>query len=334
VTTRWSGSGEDDSMSAPLSEDWIREIGNTGIRTSAIIAGASPLGSMPGLYGYEVDEGDAIDLVRQVLKSPIRAFDTSNNYGDGESERRIAAGISAAGGLPDDFTVITKVDALDGDFSGDRVRRSLDESQERLRLGTLPLLFLHDPEGFDFNVITQPGGAVDTLVALKAEGRVEHIGIAAGDVHVVSRYVALDVFEVLLSHNRWTLVDRSANALFDQASAAGMGVLNAAIYGGGVLANPTGSSRYGYSEAPTPILDAVAAMNQACLAHGTDLATAALQFSMRDPRVHATVVGFTKPTRIASLTASAAAVLPDELWTDLERLVPSKEHWLDFRPAG
>jgi D-threo-aldose 1-dehydrogenase len=321
-------------MTGSSSKEWIREIGNTGIRTSAIIAGASPLGSMRGLYGYEVDRDDAIDLVRQLLNSPVRAIDTSNNYSDGESERRIGAAIAAEGGLPDDFTVITKVDALDGDFSGGRVRRSLDESQERLGLGTLPLLFLHDPEGFDFDTIAQPGGAVDTLVTLKEEGRVGHIGIAAGDVHVVSRYIELGVFDVLLSHNRWTLVDRSADTLFDQASSAGMGVLNAAIYGGGVLADPTGSSNYGYRQAPRQTLDAVAAMNQVCRAHGTDLATAALQFSIRDPRVHATVVGFTKPSRIATLTASAGAELPEELWTALAALVPSKDNWLDFRPAG
>ena len=53
------------------------------------------------------------------------------------------------------------------------------------------LLFLHDPEDHDFAMITQAGGAVDTLVALKNEGRVQHIGIAAGNVHVVSRYLDL-----------------------------------------------------------------------------------------------------------------------------------------------
>ena len=66
---------------------------------------------------------------------------------------------------------------------------------------------------------------------------------------------------------------------------AGMGVLNAAIYGGGVLAKPIGSSRYAYTDAPKPVPDAVAAMKDACLRNGTDLATAALQFSMRAPFV-------------------------------------------------
>ena len=98
-------------MTDPLPTNWIRRLGNTSVSTSAIIAGASPLGTMLSLYGYAVAEADAIDLVQQVLKSPIRAFDTSNAYSEGESERRIGVGIAAAGGVPEDFTVITKVDA-------------------------------------------------------------------------------------------------------------------------------------------------------------------------------------------------------------------------------
>src|SRR4051795_10869375 len=161
-------------MTDSLPTNWIRRLGNTSVSTSAIIAGASPLGTMLSTYGYAVAHADAIDLVQQLLKSPIRAIDTSNAYSDGESERRIGLGIAAAGGLPEDFTVITKVDARHGDYSGDRVRRSLDESQERLGLGVLPLLFLHDPEYHDFAMITQAGGGVDTLVALKDEGRATH----------------------------------------------------------------------------------------------------------------------------------------------------------------
>jgi len=72
-------------------------------------------------------------------------------------------------------------------------------------------------------------------------------------------------------------------------------------------------------------------MNDACVRNGTDLATAALQFSMRDPRVHATVIGFTKPGRISTLMASAAVELPPDLWIELGTLVPPKSCWLDFR---
>ena len=57
--------------------------------------GCFPLGTRLSTYGYAVAEADAIDLVQQVLKSPIRAFDSSNAYSEGESERRIGIGIAS-----------------------------------------------------------------------------------------------------------------------------------------------------------------------------------------------------------------------------------------------
>ena len=94
---------------------WYRQIGRTSLFTSSIITGASPLGSMPDLYGYDVSESSAVDFVLALLRGPIRAIDTSNNYGDGTSERRIGKAIALAGGVPDDFSVITQVDSSGGD---------------------------------------------------------------------------------------------------------------------------------------------------------------------------------------------------------------------------
>ena len=311
--------------------NWMRPLGSTGLTVSAVTIGGSPLGSMPHLYGHEVSRQDAGELVSAVLDSPFRTLDTSNNYTDGESERRIGAAISARGGLPEDFLVITKVDARDGDYSGERVRESVRESKRNLGLEVLPMVHLHDPEYFDFDEITAPGGAVDALVALRDSGEVGHIGLAGGNVHEMSRYLALGVFEAVLTHNRWTLVDRSATDLIAQAQSLNVAVVNAAVYGGGILANPHGATHYGYGVAPQPVLDAVAMMSAVCAEWSTDLATAALQFSLRDSRFATTVVGISKRSRLDALAVAAAAELPEEFWQQLETVVPTRDHWLDFR---
>jgi D-threo-aldose 1-dehydrogenase len=288
---------------------------------------------MPENFGYEVAERDAVALVRTVLDGPIRALDTANGYSLGRSEQRIGAAIAASGGLPRDFLLTTKVDAQGRDYSGDRVRESIHESTERLGIGTLPMVYLHDPEFHDFDVMTASGGAVDALVDARERGLVGHIGVAGGDVRELARYLDLEVFEVLLTHNRWTLVDRSAGALVDRAADEGVAVVNAAVYGGGILATPRREDRtYGYRPASAATSDAVLRMADACERHGTDLATAAVRFSTRDERIASTVVGVSKPARIAPLVAAATAELPDELWAELEALTPSPEHWLDARP--
>jgi len=308
---------------------WYRRIGQTPLLTSTIIAGASPLGSMPDLYGYGVGESEGVDFVLSLLRSPIRAIDTSNNYGDGASERRIGKALASAGGVPDDFSVITKVDAAGGDFSGDRVRESFRESTERLGVSSVPLLFLHDPDAFDVEYMASSGGAVDALVRLREDGLAGAIGVATGDTRLLHRYLDLGVFDAILCHNRFTLVDRSADELFTRAVDLGVGVLNAAVYGGGILARPGESTKYSYRPASRDLLDAIAAMDAVCARAGIDLATAALQFSLRDPRIDATVVGITSERRISSLIASAGVKIPDSVWEELEQHVPPASTWLD-----
>jgi D-threo-aldose 1-dehydrogenase len=308
-------------------------LGGTGLQVTGVCVGGAPLGGMPETFGYDVPRDEAVSLVEAVLASPIRVLDTSNGYSNGESERRIGLGITTFGGLPPDMLVVTKVDPRDGDFSGRRVRESVRESRERLGIDPLPLVHLHDPEFYDWDDLTSPGGAVDTLVRLREEGVITHIGVAGGDTRVLARYLDLDVFEAVLVHNRLTLVDRSAEELVGRAAAQGLGVINAAVYGGGILADPraprTGSTQYGYREASPATLEAVRRMAELCARWGTDLATAALQFSLRDPRVHFTVVGISKRRRLDGLLAAAEVELRQEFWDELETLVPGPENWLD-----
>ncbi|MCG2797482.1 MAG: aldo/keto reductase [Cellulomonas sp.] len=307
---------------------WMRELGGTGLMLSAVTAGGSPLGSMPALYGREVGVDEGVATVRAILDSDIRTIDTSNGYSDGESERRIGAGLAQAGGLPEGVVVITKVDPRDRDYSGDRVRASVAESRERLGLDRLPLVHLHDPESFTFAEITAPGGAVDALVRLKETGAIGAIGLAGGQVQEMARYLALDVFDALLVHNRWTLVDRSAGELLAEAWDRGLGLINAAVYGGGLLADASRTS-YGYREAPPQVLSAVDAMRTVCARYDVDLTTAALQHSLRDPRFTTTVVGMSRPERVAQTLEAARRPVDEGLWAELEELLPPSQVWLD-----
>ncbi len=320
-------------MTAPGGPDWVRPLGSTSLLVTAVAIGGAPLGSMPENFGHEVAYDDGVALVEHILASPFRVLDTSNGYSGGESERRIGAGIARHGGLPSDFLITTKVDARDQDYSGDRVRASVAESKQRLGLDHLPLVYLHDPEFHDFDELSKRGGAVDTLMTLRDEGEIGHVGLAGGRVQEMSRYLALGGFEVLLVHNRWTLVDRSATELIAQAEDGGIAVVNAAIYGGGILAKPGSTTHYGYRPASEATLGAIDAMADLCRQHGTDLATAALHASVSDSRISTTVVGLSSPSRLAALVDSLSVELPPGLLEELTALRPAREHWLDFRPA-
>jgi len=309
---------------------WLRPLGGTGLTVSAVCAGGGPLGGMPANFGYSVPAERAIATVRRVLAGPITFLDTSNGYSHGESERRIGAALAQAGGVPDGFVLATKVDPdASGDFSGARVRRSVEESLERLGLSRVPLLYLHDPERISFDEAMAADGPVAELQRIHDEGLAEHLGVAGGPVELMERYVRTGAFEVLITHNRYTLVDRSAECLLDTAVGQGVAVVNAAAHGGGILAKGSAATtRYAYREAHPEVLAAVRGMEAACARRGVPLAAAALQFSLRDERVTSTIVGFTRPERVDECVAQAEQPIPEMLWPELEKLVPRAELWL------
>ncbi len=311
-----------------------RPLGRTGLEVTPLGVGTSPLASMPGLYGYGVEPARAEATIAAVLDGPLNFIDTSNNYGDGNAEARIGAVLRARGGaLPAGVVLATKADAdpATGDFSAARVRRSVSESLERLGLDQVPLMYLHDPEyHVTFEEAMADGGPVSALIALRDEGVVAHLGIASGPVDLMRRYVGTGVFEVALNHNRYTLLDRSAEPLIAEAVAAGVGYVNAAPYGGGILAKgPDAQPRYAYRDTPESVREAVRGMQRICAEAGVPLRAAALQFSLRDPRVTSTVVGISDPARVAETVEMAELPIAESVWAELDVLAAKAAVHLD-----
>jgi D-threo-aldose 1-dehydrogenase len=313
-----------------MSDDWLRPLGATGLVVSAIGAGGGPLGGMPETSGrVAADQGVA--TVRRILAGPITLLDTSNGYGGGESERRIGTALGEVGGIPSGFVLATKVDrGADGSFGAARVRQSLEESLQRLGLDRIQLLFLHDPEfAVTFDEAMAPQGAVPELLRLKEEGLAGVIGVAGGEIALMRRFVETGAFDVLLTHSRYSLVDRSADETITIARGRGVAVVNAAVLGGGILAVGTSrSTRYGYRDASPETLTAIAAIEGVCRSHDVPLAAAAMQFSQRDERISSTLVGFSRPERVDETIRLAQWPIPDELWIELEHHVPAPEVWL------
>lgn len=282
------------------------------VATTPVTLGASSLGTRPG----------ASELADALLASPLGNVDTSNNYAGGRSETALGEAIRRAGGLPAGKLVFSKADS-DGDtgvFDGDRVRRSLEESLGRLGLDALPLYQLHDPYTIGFDEAMAPGGAVPALLALRDQGVIGAIGIASGTMAQVHEYVETGVFDVVLSHNRFTLVDRAAEATFTRARELGMTVFNAAPFGGGTLAN--GSGTYGYHPMPADFAAHVDRVRSLAREWSVDLAAAALQFSLRHPLVDTTVVGVSSLERLNALPGLIGAPVPDGFFAAIEQLGP------------
>ena len=300
-----------------------RPFGSTGLMVDPICLGTSGIGSAPETYGYSTPRERALETIRAIFAGPIHFLDTSNNYGQGRSEEYIGIVLREIGGLPPGFVLATKADrdVQTGDFSGDRMRRSVQESQRRLGMDRFPILYLHDPENAPFEYITAPGGALDALLELRDQGIIEHLGVAGGPIDLLMRYVETGAFEAVLTHNRYNLLNREAEPLIQMASQRGLAVVNAAAYGSGILAKgPDIYPRFRYRPADEALLEKARRMQSICASYGVPLPAAALQFSMRDPRITSTIVGITHPERVAQTYALATYPIPEGLWPELERI--------------
>lgn len=307
-----------------------RPLGGTGLRPTIVGLGTSALGSMPDVHGYSVSDEQVSAALEDALCGPFTFVDTGANYGDGRSESRLSAALERTQ-MRGRVIVATKVDRDSrGRFDGAQVVRSARESLERLGMTSVPLLHLHDPEHISFEDAMAPGGAVDAMVRLKEDGIAEAIGVAGGPVSLMLRYIETGVFDVVQTHNRYTLLDRTAEPLIARATELGVGVINAAPYGGGILSDaPRGTRRYAYADASAETLSAAARMRQAATAAGLPLAAAALQFSTRDSRIATTVVGMSAPGRARATAQLLETTIPDELWRELETLTPEPRVWLN-----
>jgi D-threo-aldose 1-dehydrogenase len=166
-----------------------------------------------------------------------------------------------------------------------------------------------------------PGGPVEVLQRFKEQGVIEMLGVAGGPIDMEMRYVETGLFEAVISHNRYTLLNRAADPLWDLAVARGMIVLNAAPYGSGILAKgPDAYARYAYQDASPQLIARTREFDAVCKRYDVPLAAAALQFSLRDPRLTSTIVGVTRPERIADTLRLASLAIPEALWEELEAL--------------
>jgi D-threo-aldose 1-dehydrogenase len=135
------------------------------------------------------------------------------------------------------------------------------------------------------------------------------------------RYVDTGIFEAVITHNRYTLLNRSAEGLIKHCHEIGLPILNAAPYASGLLANPNRKEpRYAYGKPPAHIVDRLDQIEAICIRWHVPVAAVALQFSLRDERITSTIVGMTGPQRIDQTLALAQILIRPECWDELMAL--------------
>jgi D-threo-aldose 1-dehydrogenase len=283
------------------------------------------------------DEADAV--LAAAWDGGIRYFDTAPHYGLGLSERRL--GRFLAGRPRAEYVVSTKAgrllrpspgtaDRLDTahlyavpathervwDPSPAGVRRSLEESLERLGLDRVDLLLLHDPDEYDLGPSLATG--IPALVALREEGLVDAVGVGSKSTGALLAGARSGALDLLMVAGRHTLLEQ-AEELLSACRAHGVGVLAAGVLNSGLLAlpRPPAGARYDYVEAPDDVLARARRLADVCAEYGVDLPTAALQFPRRSEAVRSVVLGAATADQVRENLARLRVPVPDALWERL-----------------
>jgi D-threo-aldose 1-dehydrogenase len=299
-------------------------LSRSGLTIPAICFGTTALGDMPDTYGYSVGADRARATLDAIFDGPIPFLDTSRNYGMGESEKRIGDAIRARGVAPKSLVISSKLDRnMDTrKFDGDRAQQSLEESLKALGVSSIPLLHLHDPEyASDLNDVTKKGGALDALFRMKDQGLCQAVGLAAGRTDVMMPLLRDYDFDALISHNRFTLLNRQGTEMFELARSRNIAVINAAPYASGILAKGAAKAPlFAYMPAGDNIKSRANAIEAACAKYSVPMGAAALQFSMRSLLVASTICGVSSPERVQQTIDWANFEIPDALWKELETI--------------
>jgi D-threo-aldose 1-dehydrogenase len=297
--------------------------------------GTAALGDVHGNYSSTNSPSDHVAVVREMLRYRPCVLDTSRNYGDGRSEAAVGLAIEQMGGLPAEAYLSTKVDRNENNHIGkERVRQSLRTSLDTLRVDRVDVLFLHDPEYVScVNRETVLNDAMEELRSVRDAGLSRFIGIASGDVALIERLLEGGDIDVILVHNRFTLINRQAQNLFQLCQSRGIRVFNAAPFAGGALAKGSNAQRYVYQSVRPDIAQQIAEVESLGARYSVPVGALALQFSLRSPLVDSTVVGASSVQQVRAIQDWLAVRVPEECWAELNSLVafstqdPEAQRW-------
>ncbi len=307
--------------------------------------GGVPLGNE---FAKHTDE-DAQATLEAAWAMGVRYYDVAPWYGFGLSERRF--GHFLHGRPREDYVLSSKVGKLfkaskgnkhaeifpfsDSpndlviDYSADGVRRSIEDSLQRLGVSHLDVAFVHDlspdfawfPNGWEEQYRIARKGAFPALSKMRDEGIIRGWGVGVNTPMAILKVIEDADPDVCLCARQYSLIDH-ANALhevFPAVRSKNVSLVIGSSLNAGFL---SGSPRYNYGKdnfrIPPDVLLKREQLRAVAAHHGVDLRTAALQFSAAASEAVALVVGARSGEQVQQNWNSMQAKIPADFWAELK----------------
>jgi len=309
------------------------------------------LGGVPLGNEFEmVTDEDADATLQASWDAGVRYFDVSPWYGLGLAERRFGRFLHRQ--PRDSYLLSTKVGKLLKaspenrsrelfpyagspnnvvfDYSADGVKRSIEDSLQRLGVDRIDVVFVHDlspdnrllPRPWTEEFAVALKGAFPALSRMRDEGIIKAWGVGVNTPEPILRVIRESDPDVCLLASQYSLVDHdyAVENLFPVAREQGVGfVVGSSLNAGFIVGRP----RYNYGDMRWDIPPERIAKRDHLRAvadrFGVDLRTTAMQFSASPDVAVALIVGaHTAEQALANATAMTATV-PPAFWDELKR---------------
>lgn len=308
--------------------------------------GGVPLGNE---FGKHTDK-DAQATLEAAWEVGVRYYDVAPWYGLGLAERRFGHFLhtksrdeyvlsSKVGKLlrasrhnrhADLFPLSDSPNDLVVDYTADGVRRSIEDSLQRLGVSHLDIVFVHDlspdfayfPNGWEEQYDIARRGAFPALSKLREEGTIRGWGVGVNTPYAILKVMEDADPDVCLCARQYSLIDH-ANAvteLFPAVRAKNVSLVIGSSLNAGFI---SGSPRYNYGEEsykiPREVIEKRDRLRTVAARYGVNPRTAALQFSAAASEAVALVVGARSDQQIIEDYNSMRAKIPTDFWAELKQ---------------
>jgi D-threo-aldose 1-dehydrogenase len=306
------------------------------------------LGGVPlGNEFTAVTDTDAQQTLEAAWNAGIRYYDVSPWYGLGLAERRFGHFLHNQN--RDTYIISSKVGKLlkaskkaiqsnlfpfagspnivEFNYSAAGVRRSVEDSLQRLGIDSLDIVFVHDlsPDNKyldgnwleHFEIAKQ--GAFPELTRMREEGLIKAWGLGVNTPEPILATMEVSDPDIFLMASQYSLIDHkyALKNVFPEVRKRNISLVMGSALNAGFI---SGSNRYGYGghEIPAEFMSKRNHLSAIAKAHGVDLRTAALQFAAMPDVAAAVICGARTAQQITDDVESMKVKIPADFWAELK----------------
>jgi aryl-alcohol dehydrogenase-like predicted oxidoreductase len=314
-----------------------RRFGATDLSITTIGFGAWAIGGAEWRFGWGgQDDAASVAAIHRALDLGISWIDTAAAYGLGHSEEIVAKALAGMSEPPLIFTkcglVASGGGAVVENISGESIRKECEASLRRLKVEAIDLYQIHWPT----DEIADIDEAWTTMLALKAEGKVRHVGVSNFNVEELERAQKHGPVETL--QPPYSLVKRDVETeILPYCGAHDIGVIVYSPMQSGLLSGsfskeraqslPDNDWRSRSADFQEPRLSKnlalVEVLRKVGKPHGKTPGEIAIAWTLHNPYVTAAIVGARSPEQVEGYVGAAAFELSPEDVATIAAAIPT-----------